>query len=87
MADRKNDDYSSTKIEEQIKEMLDEIRPFLNMEGGDISFVRYEDYYVYVKLLGACAHCIAQDETLNEGILFMLQEKIPEIKGVINVLL
>ena len=57
------------------------------MEGGDISFVKFEEGYVYVKLLGACAHCISQDETLNEGILFMLQEEIPEIKGIINVLL
>jgi Fe-S cluster biogenesis protein NfuA len=71
----------------KIKELLEDIRPYLNMDGGDISFVKYENEYVYVKLLGACAHCIAQDETINDGILFMLQEEIPEIKGVINVLL
>lgn len=71
----------------KIQELLDDIRPYLNMEGGDITFVKYEEGYVYVKMLGACAHCMAQDETLNEGVLFMLQEEIPEIKGVINVLL
>lgn len=73
--------------EEKIIKMLEDIRPYLNMEGGDISFVKYVDGFVYVKLLGACAHCMEQDNTLNDGILFMLQEEIPEIKGIINVLL
>ena len=72
---------------QKICELIDDIRPYLNMEGGDISFVKFEEGYVYVKLLGACAHCISHDETLNEGILFMLQEEIPEIQGIINVLL
>ena len=69
----------------KILEMLDDIRPYLNMEGGDISFVKYEKGYVYVKLAGACAHCMSQDQTLNDGILLMLQEEIPEIKGIIDV--
>lgn len=73
--------------EEIIKNKLEEIRPFLNMEGGDISYVKYEDYIVYVKLHGACAHCMAQDETLKDGILSLLQEEIPEITDVVNVLL
>ncbi len=71
----------------RIKELLEDIRPYLNMEGGDITFEKYEDGFVYVKLLGACAQCMSQDETLNDGILCMLQEEIPEIKGIINVLL
>ncbi len=74
-------------IKKQIKEKLEEIRPFLNMEGGDITFIKYEDHCVYVKLLGACAHCIGQDETLKEGVLSLLQEISPEIEDVINVLL
>ena len=74
-------------IKKQIKEKLEEIRPFLNMEGGDITFIKYEDHCVYVKLLGACAHCIGQDETLIEGVLSLLQEISPEIEDVINVLL
>ncbi|MCI8574980.1 MAG: NifU family protein [Bacilli bacterium] len=78
---------TENEIIQKICELLDDIRPYLNMEGGDISFVKFEDGYVYVKLLGACSHCMAQDETLNNGILFMLQEEIPDIKGIINVLL
>ena len=71
----------------KIKELLEDIRPYLNMEGGDITFIKYEEGYVYVKLLGACAQCLSQDETLNNGIALMLQDEIPEIKGIINVLL
>jgi len=78
---------SNEEIITKIKELLEDIRPYLNMEGGDISFVKYENGYVYVKMLGACAHCMAQDETLNEGVLMMLKDEIPEIEGVINVLL
>lgn len=74
-------------MKERIKEILEDVQPFLNMEGGDIEFVKLEDNYVYVKLIGACANCISQDETLNEGILFLLQEEFPDIKGVVNVLL
>ena len=74
-------------IEEKIKEMIESIRPYLNMDGGDIEFVKYEDNYIYVKLLGACTDCIMQDNTINEGLLSMFQEEIPEIKGIINITL
>lgn len=74
-------------IVKQIISIIDDIRPYLNMDGGDISFVKYEDGCVYVKLLGACAHCMSQDDTINEGILLMIQESVPEVKQVINVLL
>jgi len=74
-------------IEKQIIEIIEEIRPFLNMDGGDISFIKFEDGCVYVKLLGACSHCMAQDETLNEGILMMIREKIPQVNNIVNVLL
>lgn len=68
-----------------IKEELEDLRPFLNMDGGDIEFIKYEDCYVYVKLTGACAMCGFQDITLKDNIEAYLQEEIPEIKGVINV--
>ena len=51
----------------QVKELLDDIRPFLNMEGGDIEFIKLEDDYVYVKLTGACAMCGYQDVTLKDN--------------------
>lgn len=77
----------NSNVIDKINELLDEIRPFLNMEGGDVEFIKYEDCYVYVKLVGACAHCGFQDVTLNDGIYEMIHDEIPEVKGVINVLL
>ena len=40
-------------MEEKLKDMIDQIRPFLVMDGGDIEFVKYEDNYLYIKLSGA----------------------------------
>jgi len=74
-------------MENKIKELIEEIRPFLNSDGGDIEFIKYEDKYVYIKLSGACSHCGYQDETINYGIKAYLKDQIPEIEGVINVLL
>lgn len=72
-------------MEEKIKNIIEEIRPYLNMEGGDIEFVKYEDKYVYVKLKGHCAECMDQDFTLKNYILAMLQSEVEEIEGIVNV--
>ena len=71
--------------EKIIQEIIDDIRPYLNSDGGDIEFIKYEDNYVYVKLFGACSHCGYQDYTLNNGILELIQEKVPNVIGIINV--
>ncbi len=76
---------SMKEKEEKIKELIDNISPFIEMEGGSIEFIKYEDDYVYVRLAGACVNCLLQDNTLNDGILNMIQEEIPSVKGVINV--
>lgn len=68
-----------------IKEIIEDIRPYLNSEGGDIEFIKYEDKRVFVKLYGACSHCSYQDFTLNDNILELIKEKIPEVISVINV--
>lgn len=73
--------------EKIIIEIIEEIRPFLNMEGGDVEFIKYDksEACVYVKLYGACANCMMQDETLENGLLEMITEKVPEVKNIINV--
>lgn len=71
--------------EAKIKELLDDLRPFLNGDGGDIEFIKYEEKYVYIKLTGACANCGFQDETISFGIEAYLKDQVPEIEGVINV--
>jgi len=73
------------KYIELIKEVIDDIKPYINNDGGDIEFIKYEDKYVYVKLYGACSHCGYQDMTLNNGILKLIKEKVPEVIGIINV--
>lgn len=73
------------KIENKIKEMIENIRPYLNMDGGDIEFIKYEDGYIYVKLTGACNNCLARDDEIDNGLLYMFQEEIEEVKGIINV--
>ncbi len=68
-----------------INEIINDIKPYLNSEGGDIEFIKYEDDYVYVKLFGACSHCGYQDYTLNDNVYELIKEKIPTCKGIINV--
>jgi len=70
---------------ELIKEVLEGIKPFLNSEGGDIEFVKYEDDYVYVKLIGACTNCEYASYDLSGSILDAIKNEVPEVKGVINV--
>lgn len=72
-------------IENKIKDLIEQIRPFLIADGGNIDFVKYEDNIVYVKMQGACADCHMLDLTLKDGIEAMLMEEIPEIKEVINL--
>lgn len=76
---------NKSEIENKILELFNTLRPYLQMDGGDIEFIKYEDDYVYIKLTGACAHCGFQDVTIKDGIEEMLKSEIPEIQGVINI--
>lgn len=72
-------------IEQKIQEKIDDIRVFLNIEGGDIEYIKYEDGYLYVKMSGACAGCSFLDVTLKDNIEAYLKESVENLKGVINV--
>lgn len=69
-------------MEEKVIEVIDELRPFLMNDGGNIEFIKLEDDIVYVNLQGACAFCDLQDVTLKEGIEKTLINKVPGIKEV-----
>ena len=73
--------------EEKIKKVIEELKPFLNMDGGDAEFVKYDEKEktVYIKLFGACAMCLMQDETLEYGLLGSIKEVVPEVEKIINV--
>lgn len=73
------------QVESKVIEIIDELRPFLIYEGGNIEFVKYENDIVYIKMLGACSNCHMLDLTLKDGIEATLKEEIPSIKEVINV--
>ncbi len=70
---------------DRIKEVLDTIRPFLESDGGDVEFVRFEDGSVYLKLLGACSNCNLSDMTLEGVIQEALTFEIPEVIKVVNI--
>ena len=71
-------------MEDKIKEILEKISPYINSHGGTIDFIKYDEGFVYIKLLGACSTCEWEETTLND-ILQSLQEEIPAIEGVIPV--
>lgn len=72
-------------IEEKIIEVFDNLRPYLNADGGNIEFIKYDNGTVFVRLTGACGYCAYQDDTLKISLLKSLQQEIPEIKDIINV--
>lgn len=71
--------------EKKIIEIIEELRPFLINDGGDIEFVKLEDNIVYIKLLGACSNCSLIDYTIKDGIEAAIKEEIPEIEAVVNI--
>ncbi len=72
-------------VEKRIIKEINNLKPFLQNDGGDIEFVKYEDGNVYVRLTGACAGCSLIDVTLKDGIEDILVSEIPEVKQVIKV--
>ena len=74
------------KQEKKIIEIIDKLRPFLINDGGNIEFIKYEDGYVYIKMMGACANCQMLDLTLRDGIEAAIINEVPEVLGVINTI-
>lgn len=70
---------------EEIIEMIESMKVYINQDGGDVNFIKYENNYVYLKISGACVGCTALDFTYKDGLETILQEEIPEIKGIILI--
>ena len=74
------------EIEEKVLIALDEIRPFLASDGGDISLVSIEkDSLVKVQLHGACVSCTVNQMTLKTGVEMTIKKYAPQIEKVISV--
>jgi Fe-S cluster biogenesis protein NfuA len=71
-------------MKEQVKQVLDKIRPSLQADGGDVELVDVENGVVKVKLKGACAGCPMSQMTLKNGIERLIKQEIPEIKSVVS---
>lgn len=69
-------------MKDKIEKLLEEIRPALQADGGDVEFVDFEDGVVKVRLKGACAGCPMSQLTLQMGIEKKLKDEIPEVEKV-----
>ena len=72
-------------LEKNIEVALDEIRPFLKNDGGDISLVSFDKNSVKVKFEGACSTCTVNQMTLKSGVEMIIKKHVPEIEHVISV--
>ena len=73
------------EIVKKIKDIIEELKPFLISDGGSLEYIDFKDGIVYVKLGGACADCSFLDVTLKDGIEQMIMNEVPEVKEVKNV--
>lgn len=76
---------SQESLTQRIELALEEIRPFLQNDGGDIALVSVEQDKVIVRLEGACVDCSVNQMTLKSGVAMTIQKYAPEIKEVVNV--
>lgn len=69
----------------KIKDVIDQVRPSLQADGGDVTFVSYENNIVNVELLGACGACPMSTMTLKQGIETAVKNAVPEVISVENI--
>ncbi|MCF8234218.1 MAG: NifU family protein [Bacteroidales bacterium] len=71
------------ELTDKVKNVIEQIRPYLQQDGGDINFVEItEDNVVNVELTGACGSCPYSTMTLKSGVETAVKKAIPEIKSV-----
>ena len=77
---------TSEEIKDNVQKALDEIRPFLQSDGGDIKLVSIENgTLVKVQLEGACVGCSVNQMTLKSGVEMTIKKHVPQIEKVISV--
>lgn len=75
---------TNEEVVKKIKIVIDKVRPYLQNDGGDVEFKRYENGVVYVRLVGACSNCPMAQMTLQDGIENALISEVPEVIKVIG---
>ena len=77
---------TTEELKLNVQKALDEIRPFLQSDGGDISLISIEDgKFVKVQLEGACVGCSVNQMTLKSGVEMTIKKYAPQIEQVINI--
>lgn len=77
---------TTEELTTNVLKALDEIRPFLNSDGGDITLISIEDdKHVKVRLEGACISCSVNQMTLKAGVETTIKKYAPQIETVVNV--
>ena len=71
-----------TTVEEQVNTLLDKVRPYVQMHGGDVQLLRVEEGTAYLKVYGACVGCGLADATYNRTIQPLLIKEVEEITRV-----
>ena len=69
--------------EERIEKILTQVRPYIQMHGGDVYLQNVKDGVVTLKVTGACVGCSLSDLTYNKMIGGIIREEVPEIKDLI----
>ncbi|ATA73864.1 MULTISPECIES: NifU family protein [Capnocytophaga] len=78
---------TTEQVRENVLRALDEIRPFLQSDGGDITLVDIEDdRIVKVRLEGNCLGCSVNQMTLKSGVEMTVKKYVPQIESVVNIL-
>jgi Fe-S cluster biogenesis protein NfuA len=78
---------TSEEVLANVQKALEEIRPFLNSDGGDITLISIEeDKHVKVRLEGACVGCSVNQMTLKAGVETTIKKYVPQIETVVNIL-
>ncbi len=73
-------------MREEVEKVLEEVRPFLRSDGGDVELIEVsDDGIVKVRLVGACGGCHMSTITLKNGIERILKQELPQIKEVVAV--
>ncbi len=76
---------TSEETRSNVERALEEIRPFLQSDGGDITLISIEDNIVKVRLEGNCIGCSVNQMTLKSGVEMTIKKYAPQIEEVINI--
>lgn len=80
-----SESVQSASMYDEVLEVLDKLRPFLQRDGGDVELVDVEDGVVKLRLMGACGSCPSSTITLKAGIERALLEEVEGIQEVVQV--